>query len=75
MTAYLLLYVLRAESLPIPSEFDVNQNTKLKRDEIIQVLAQYDKETLQEILAEAGLYDVSMLIYILVEMSPWNYPA
>ena len=75
MTAYLLLYVLRAESLPIPSEFDVNQNTKLKRDEIIQVLAQYDKETLKEILAEAGLYDVSMLIYILVEMSPWNYPA
>ena len=72
MTAYLLFYVLCAESLPIPREFNLNQNTKLKRDEIIQVLAQYDKETLQEILAEAGLYDVSMLIYILVEMSPWN---
>jgi hypothetical protein len=56
-----LLCSLCTNSFALPIELDTYRH-KLSKDEIKEVLAGYDADTLKEVLAEAGLYDVSRLI-------------
>ena len=65
----ILFYIICTESVPIPIELDYQTDygtydpTKHSKDDIREALSKYDKETLREVLAEAGLYDVSIILY------------
>ena len=56
---YLFLCQLSTELFAAPIELDALYDTPNSKEDIKQLLAGYDFDTLRDILGQAGLYDVS----------------
>ena len=60
---YLFLCLLSTESFAAPIELDALYDTQNSKEDIKQLLAGYDIDTLRDILGQAGLYDVSNEVF------------